>query len=659
MAKFFLFQKLPLRTVLIVPFILQISVAVGMTGYFSWRNGQEAVNQLSSQLRDEVSKRTLQHLGSYLEQPPIITRVNRKILEARQLDDRNFAAMQNYFWQQIQLFPLVQEIYLGNRRGGYIAVSREKGERLIVKEVLGQESQYGTLYRLSATGDRTGIIRVTDHYDPRRRPWYQAAVKAPGPKWSEIYTFRYGALGITASEVFLDTDGSIRGVVAVDLVLSQISQFLATIQVSPGGKIFIMERSGWLVASSTPEPPFLMANDQQTVKRLMANQSEDVLIRETADFLIAEDKLHTIKVPEKLRFSGESDRQFVQVVPYQDQLGLDWLIVVVVPQSDFMEQIDQNTRRTIQLCMIALLIATGFGWLTSYWISKPIMELISGSQKLARAALSHCSEEMLCQDVAVKGVAELMILSESFNQMAHQLQASFVALEKSNEELEQRVEQRTADLRREQEKSEALLLNILPEAIAQKLKQETQAIAEYFDSVTILFSDIVGFTSLASRLAPIDLVNSLNQLFSSFDYLAEKHGLEKIKTIGDAYMIVGGLPLPQPDHAAAMAAMALDMQKVMEKFSVDNGEPLQIRIGIHTGPVVAGVIGIRKFSYDLWGDTVNIASRMESSGIPGKIHVSDHFYQLLKHRYAFEARGTISVKGKGEMKTYWLVSNQQ
>ncbi|MGB5963323.1 MAG: adenylate/guanylate cyclase domain-containing protein [Coleofasciculaceae cyanobacterium] len=209
-------------------------------------------------------------------------------------------------------------------------------------------------------------------------------------------------------------------------------------------------------------------------------------------------------------------------------------------------------------------------------------------------------------------------------------------------------------LSEEQAKSERLLLNILPPAIAQQLKQEERTIADSFPDVTVMFADIVGFTELAAKTPPIELVEILNVIFSEFDQLTEKHGLEKIKTIGDAYMVVGGLPAAKPNHAAAMAAMALDMQDSMSEFCSDTGKALSIRIGIHTGPVIAGIIGTKKFIYDLWGDTVNIASRMESHGVPGSIQVTEETYQRLKNQYMFEDRGLIQVKGKGKMNCYLL-----
>ena len=211
------------------------------------------------------------------------------------------------------------------------------------------------------------------------------------------------------------------------------------------------------------------------------------------------------------------------------------------------------------------------------------------------------------------------------------------------------------EIQTEREKSERLLLNILPSPIADRLKEGQVVIADSYSDVTVLFADIVGFTSISAEMLPVTLVVLLNDIFSAFDQLAGHYGLEKIKTIGDNYLIVGGLPTPRSDHPEAIAEMALGMQREMVHVHTDRGEPVQVRIGMHIGPVVAGVIGRQKFSYDLWGATVNIASRMQSQGVPGKIQVTETVYQRLKDKYRFEERGIISVKHMGEMKTYFLL----
>ncbi len=206
----------------------------------------------------------------------------------------------------------------------------------------------------------------------------------------------------------------------------------------------------------------------------------------------------------------------------------------------------------------------------------------------------------------------------------------------------------------EKERSEQLLLSILPQSIAELLKHDQSTIADSFEAVSVLFADIVGFTQISSHKSPTQIIEILNVIFSEFDNLTDRHGLEKIKTIGDAYMVVAGLPTPRSDHAEAIAEMALDMQKEIAQFNRESGEAFSIRIGINSGPVVAGVIGLKKFSYDLWGDTVNIASRMESHGLAGCIQVTSTTYNLIHDKYQLQERGSIPIKGKGNITTYML-----
>ena len=206
----------------------------------------------------------------------------------------------------------------------------------------------------------------------------------------------------------------------------------------------------------------------------------------------------------------------------------------------------------------------------------------------------------------------------------------------------------------EQEKSERLLLNVLPHTIAVRLKQGERTIAERFNGVTVLFADVVEFSSFASRTDPEELVSLLNDLFSRFDQLAGRYKLEKIKTIGDSYLVVGGLPEKRTDHAEAIAQMALEMLEAVAAFNRDRGSSLRMRIGLNSGPVVAGIIGRQQFSYDLWGSTVNLASRMQSSGVPNCIQVSSATHELLQGKFALTPRGTVAVKGMGEVTTYLL-----
>lgn len=242
-------------------------------------------------------------------------------------------------------------------------------------------------------------------------------------------------------------------------------------------------------------------------------------------------------------------------------------------------------------------------------------------------------------------------LSKPFNPVLLKARINACLEKKRLRDQEQAYLKRLAD---EQEKSERLLLNILPEAIAERLKQGESTIADSFADVTVMFADLVGFTKLSANLSPAELVELLNDIFSAFDDLADKYGLEKIKTIGDAYMVVGGLPTPRKDHAEAIAEMALDILDKINRIPTQQEQALKVRIGIHTGAVEAGVIGSKKFAYDLWGDTVNTANRMESHGIPGAIQVTKITYERLSDKYIWKDRGIVDVKGKGPMRTYLL-----
>jgi class 3 adenylate cyclase len=205
-----------------------------------------------------------------------------------------------------------------------------------------------------------------------------------------------------------------------------------------------------------------------------------------------------------------------------------------------------------------------------------------------------------------------------------------------------------------QEKSEQLLLNILPKSIAERMKKGETNIADSFSDVTVLLADLVGFTTLSAHIRPEQIVQLLNEIFSAFDLLTEKHGLEKIKTIGDAYMVAGGISLPRLDHVEASAELAFAMQAEIQRINYDYGTSVQMRIGICTGPVVAGVIGHKRFAYDLWGETVNLACRLESTAEAGKIQIAECTRERLKDKYQFASKHRVDLKGHGDFSAYWL-----
>lgn len=310
--------------------------------------------------------------------------------------------------------------------------------------------------------------------------------------------------------------------------------------------------------------------------------------------------------------------------------------------AGYIQDAQEGSQRSIILISSSLGGILLFGLLLSYLLASHIrtpITLLDRTVKRIRAGDREAVAPVITTDEAGR-------LAQAFNQMNAELNQTVEELHRNAEEL-----------RAQRKKADDLLLNILPKPIASRLKKE-ETIAEWHGQVTVLFADMVGFTRLSTVLTATELVQRLNRIFSVFDQMAEQYGLEKIKTMGDCYMAVGGLPLTREDHAEIVAEMALAMIPALEELNGQWRERVQIRIGINSGPVVAGVIGRSKFIYDIWGDAVNVASRMESHGVVGRIQVSESTYELLKGKYDFEERGVIGVKNRGEMKTYLLLGRK-
>ena len=636
--------KLPqmrLSTTLVTLFVIQAVGTIALVGYLANRNREYGVQDFSGQLRAEVTARVEEEVSRYLEKPYLVNKINTQLAQQHllQLDDP--IALETYFLSQSKLFNELETIaYSDTKRNDYVGANGTEKYSIVASPGIGMR-RYGYGNEREQRGP---LIAEKADYDVQERPWYKTALKASAPGWDSITPAPVGQrLDLSAVSPFYEA-GERRGVFVTQISLAGISQFLRQLDISQSGQVFILERNGLLVANSTPDSPFIPGAQGALPTRLAAIGSQNPNIQTAAKTLVDRfGSLDNIQDIQKLDFRLEGDRQLLQVQPFRDGHGIDWLIVVVVPESNFTSQIDANTRVTMMWCGLGLGLAIAFGIVASHRVTRPLLRITKASQAMA--------DGYLHQQHYHSGIAEISSLGNSFNRMSKQIQESF-------ETLEHRVEERTVELRTEKDRSEQLLLNILPACIAEQLKKHNTVPAQHFDEATILFADIVGFTALSAKLEPMELVAGLNQIFSAFDYLTEKYGLEKIKTIGDAYMVAGGLPLHHPGHAQAIAGMALEMQDAMLKFALLLGEPLEIRIGIHTGPVVAGVIGTRKFIYDLWGDAVNVASRMESHGKPGCIQVTEQTYQLLKTDYILELRGLISVKGRGEMQTYWLLDRR-
>lgn len=424
--------KVPLRTILVVPFVIQIVATVGLTGWLSFRNGQKAVNDLATQLRNEITARIQQHLDTYLGTPHLINQINADAMRRGQLTLQN-PSSERYLWQQIQLFNSVSWIYVSQaQQGEFLGITRIGSDRSLQIVVADESTNFRThYYGTDQQGLRTTRLKVDPkRYDARTRPFYTAALQAGKSTWTEIYQDFSGAVGllyISATQPVYD-NGKLLGVVSADLSLGDINQFLSNLDIGRSGQTFIIDRTGSLVANSTTEPPFIVNNNREA-RRIKATESSDRLIRATAQHITRYfGNLSDITVRQQLDFSLDNQRQLVQVLPYKDQWGLDWLIVVVVPESDFMGQINANTRTTILLCLVALAVAIAIGLLSARWVIRPLLRLNTAAKELAKGNWE--------QTPIVERDDELGELAKSFNSMAKQLQESFATLEAQNVELQ-------------------------------------------------------------------------------------------------------------------------------------------------------------------------------------------------------------------------------
>lgn len=430
--------RVPLRVVLVVPFVLQISATVGLTAFFSLRNGQKAVNEVATQLSQEIATQIHQHITNYMGTPQLVTQLNANAVRIGELDLKDPRSLERHFWYQMQLFNSLSPIAFGSIQGNIHAVDRLNDGSLVIRvKDRSTGSNYHT-YTTDNKGNRVKLIQVSTTFDPRTRPWYREAVKTGKPSWTKIYPY-FSSLGlaISATRPIYDETGTLLGVTNATLSLAQLSDFLHRLKIGRSGKTFIIERSGDLVASSTVEQPFLWSQEggQKKQRRVTLLASRDRITRLTAKYLQKRfGNLNNIRSSQQLDFKIDGKRQFIQVMPFKDDYTLDWVIVVVVPEADFMEHIEANTRTTILLCLGALILATVIGMITSRCISQTIHRLSYAFEEIADGNLD--------QTVAVEGINELRVLAQAHNQMAAQLQASFAELLKANQQLEAEIAER-------------------------------------------------------------------------------------------------------------------------------------------------------------------------------------------------------------------------
>ncbi|MEL6157717.1 MAG: response regulator [Cyanobacteria bacterium J06554_11] len=442
-------KKTPLRLIVVVPFVLQICATVGLTGYLSLRNGQKAVNDLAGQLRSEASNRIDQHLDDYLVTARRVTRNNGAAFDLGLLNPQELDSLGQYFWKQMQWFPIGYILY-GSKIGDMAAAGYyfEDGSISIheVSPRLRQDSSLYT-YHSDEDGNRTELAEVLEDHSFFEEGWYAEAINSGRLVWTPIYQWETApyTLSVAIARPVYDGAGRVIGSIATEQPLSQIDDFLSQLEVSPSGTTFIMERDGLMVASSSEEASYTLADGKP--QRLKATDSADIAIRSAATHLMKTlGTLESINESQQHDFWMDDQHQFLQVTPWQDEAGLDWLMVVIVPEADFMGRIAANTRTTVMLCLLALGVAIALGFYTSRWITQPIIQISQASEAIAAGKLDQAVESSQVQ--------ELNVLARAFNRMAQQLRESFTALASNNEELEKRVEQRTAELKEAKESAE-------------------------------------------------------------------------------------------------------------------------------------------------------------------------------------------------------------
>ena len=414
-------RKVPLQLLLIVPFTLQLLVAVGLTSYFCWRNGQQSVNKLANQLIGEVSQRVEHQLDDYFSVPPKLAQISVDAIESGLLDPQDLDAIGRFFVQHMQSFE-AGYIGFGTEAGEFIGVGYLRSKQLILDEL--SQTRYGDtrdyIYEIDRHGNRTSLIKVYDEYVFQKEAWYAETIQVNKPIWSSIYQWNGESsyrdiLSISANYPVHDATGKLIGVIGVDQRLSQISDFLHRLKDSPTSRFFILERNGLLVASSGEEPPFTIAAGE--AHRIQALDSKDPLIRVTAQHLIKQfGNFSKIEGRQQLDFTFDDQRQFAQVARWQDELGLDWLVVVVAPESDFTAQIDNQSHTTILLCAAILVGVIALELATAWWIAKPVFQLSVASQAIAKA-----EREQLPEDYPID---EINVFAQSFNQVMQQFRMS-------------------------------------------------------------------------------------------------------------------------------------------------------------------------------------------------------------------------------------------
>lgn len=528
-----------LRTVLIVPFVLQIFTAVGLVSYLCTINGQKAIAILANELMAEIEGRVSDRLDAYLNLPKIINQLNQSAIELGQVDPQDLTSLEQHFWHQSRIFDDISYIQFGSEQGEFVglAVNDDGSTNYQVTESTGHLNTYD----IKAAGERHKLQSTSKNFDPRNRPWYLVPKRQGKSAWTNIYAWvNPPTLAITLGQPYKNTNGTFAGILATDLTISRISEFLREIEMGTSGQAFIVERNGLLVATSANEKPFKLSQDKP--ERLSALKSQDPRTQSAITYLQSQyGHLSNISTGAKHTFKLDGQPHFLFVSPMSDESELNWLTVIVFPESEFMAAVNENTRTTILLCIIAALGAMLVGMLTSKWVARPILSMNQAAKAIA--------EGDLVQQIPSTRIKEMDELSHSFNEMATQLQTSFeqmrslnTALFKSekqladtNKNLEEQVQLQTNELV-QSEKMAAL--GQLTAGIAHEINTPLGVIQASSDNIeTALLSAMEQLPILLTSLPPeqllafftlLDMSRNGNTLLSSRE---ERHLRKKFKAI--------------------------------------------------------------------------------------------------------------------------------
>jgi PAS domain S-box-containing protein len=477
--------------------VVQIVAAVGMVGYFSFRNGQRAVEELAQKLIGETGKRVEEKLSGVLENTHWVNQLNAEAIERRELNlqlERRQPRAEKFLWQQMQSFKSIQWMSLGSEKSGEcLAIWRNPKDKSLQIVVANKYTNSQNIYYATDNrGTRTVKLKVeAGTYDARQRPWYKEAVAANKPIWTSIYPgFTSGTVFIAASQPIRDRNGKLLGVSAVDFSILEIQQYFDRLKLSKTGEIFAIERSGWLVASSSQESPFRKMSGKSQPERLNVLDSKTPVIRTAAKYLYEYfGGFGEIKQRHQLKFNRDGQEYFVAVVPFSDSHGLNWLIAIAVPESDFMGQVNRNTRNTIVLCAAALLLSTIAGVLTARWLTLPLLRLNAAAKDIAQGEFDRT--------VSVSRLDEVGKLAQSFNEMAAQLKKSFEDLASSEEKFAKLLESLPVGVAALTPAGSTIFMNSVGEKLTGKKAMPNTTAAELSETYQL-------YVAGTDRLYPID-----------------------------------------------------------------------------------------------------------------------------------------------------------